>query len=132
MKLIRLCTALMIFLCLALTLPGFSQSMSNTDNVITLNNTCINFGMTSGTYNLELNYYDLDYGPKTVTFNGVIVSLSGGVMTITAPSGSFPTPSSNGYWSLPDTYNGRITLTSGSVAGIMFWYQNPDGTVGFN
>jgi hypothetical protein len=123
---------LLLSLVLGAALPGFSQTMSNTDHVITLTNTCITAGMSSGTYNLELNYYDLDFGPKTVTINGVTVAISGNVMTITAPANSYPTASSNGYWSLPDTYNGHIGLTSGTFGTIMYWYQNPDGTLGFN
>lgn len=121
----------MIF-CLALTAPGFSQSMSNTDNVITLTNTCLNGGVSNGTYNLEVYYYDLDqFASQTLTITGVSVVVNAGVMTITAPGGSFPS-TSTGSWSLPDGYPGHIKLTSGSFVAFMNWYGNPDGTIGFN
>ncbi|HVU58169.1 MAG TPA: T9SS type A sorting domain-containing protein [Puia sp.] len=133
MKTIRLYHALMTFLSLALTLPGFSQSMSNTDNMITLTNTCLNAGVANGTYNLELQYYDNDaFTTKTVTYNGVGVSVVNGVMTITAPPNSFPAVSNNGWWSLPDAWPGHIKLTSGSFVVFLDWYQNPDGTLGIN
>ncbi|HVU58167.1 MAG TPA: T9SS type A sorting domain-containing protein [Puia sp.] len=123
---------LLTVLCLALTMPGLSQSMSNTDNVITLNNTCLNAGVSNGTYNLELNYYDTDiFASQTVTINGVSVAVSGGVMTITAPGGSFPSTNIKG-WSLPDAWPGHIKLTSGSFIGYMDFFGLPDGTVGFN
>ena len=118
---------------LGLTLPGFSQSMSNTDNVITLTNTCINAGVTNGAYDLELNYFSLDdYSSHTVTFSGVSVAVSGGVMTIAAPSGSFPSLNTNG-WSLPDGYPGHIKLTSGSFSTYMEFYLDMDGvTIDYN
>lgn len=133
MKTIRLYTAFITFLCLALTLPGFSQSMSNTDQVITLSNTCINFGVTNGYYNLELMYYDNDLtASRTITINGVYVDVTAGVMTITAPSGSFPSAAVNG-WSLPDAWPGHIKLTSASVIAYMEFFINTDGvTLGFN
>ena len=118
---------------LGLTLPGLSQSMSNTDNVITLTNTCLNAGVTNGTYNLVVTYYNLDLVTTDSTvINGVTVAISGGVMTITAPSGSLPSVATNGWWSLSDAFPGHIKLTSGTVSNIIFWYQNPDGSIGFN
>ena len=132
MKKILLHLLLTIF-SLALTLPGFSQSMSNTDNVVTLTNTCLNAGVHDGTYDLWLSYFNLDtYTTDTMTISGVTVAISGGVMTITRPSGSFPSVATNGYWSLPDGYPGIIKLTSGTVSNTLLWYQNPDGTIGFN
>ncbi|HVU58166.1 MAG TPA: T9SS type A sorting domain-containing protein [Puia sp.] len=111
---------------------GFSQAISNTDNVITLNNTCLNGGVSNGTYNLELNYFDLDaFASQTLTINGVSVVVSNGVMTITAPGGSFPSANTRG-WSLPDAWPGHIKLTSGSFIGYMEFFGQPDGTVGIN
>lgn len=128
----RLYLLLLTGACLTLTQPVFSQSISNTDNVITLNNTCLNGGVTNGTYNLDLSYYDLDnLTTVPVQITGVSVTVSGGVMTITAPAGSFPSASTRG-WSLPDAWPGHIQLTSGSFVGYMDFFGNPDGTVGFN
>lgn len=119
--------------CLTLTQPAFSQSMTNTDQVITLTNTCMQAGLSSGTYNLELSYYDLDQNfTKTVPFSNVSVVVSGNVMTITAPPGSFPSVDVNGWWSLPDAYPGQITLSQGTSSTLMFWFLNDNGTTGFN
>ena len=131
MKFTRLC--LLLSFSFFLAVPLFSQPLSNTDNVITLNNTCLNGGVSNGTYNLELYYYDQDqFTSPTVDFNNVSVAVNNGVMTITAPSGSFPSLATNGRWSLPDAYPGYIKLTSGAFSTIMFWYQNPDGSTGIN
>ena len=67
----------MTIVCLALTRPGSSQTMFNTGSKITLVNTCINAGMSTGTYNLNLYYYDKDLaGYKTVNLTGVAVTVS--------------------------------------------------------
>jgi hypothetical protein len=101
--------------------------------VITLTSTCMQFAMTSGTYNLELTFFDQDsFKTRDIIINNVTVAISGSVMTITAPPGSFPSVATTGYWSLPDAYPGSIKLTQGSTATLMDWYQNPDGTIGFN
>ena len=124
---------LLSVLLLGLTFQGFSQSLSNTDNVITLTSTCMQFGMTSGTYNLELTYFNPDdFSTHDDTFTNVTVAVSGSVMTITAPPGSFPSIATNGWWSLPDAYPGSIKLTQGSISTLMLWFQNPNGTIGFN
>jgi len=133
MKPIRLYPLLMTIVCLALTRPGSSQTMFNTGSKITLVNTCINAGMSTGTYNLNLYYYDKDLaGYKTVNLTGVAVTVSPTVMTITGPANSFPSPSNNGYWSLPDTKDGHIMLTSASSSAIIYWVQKPNDSLTFS
>src|SRR5882757_4269072 len=115
---------------LMLTKPASSQGMSNTDNVLTLSNTCINGGMSSGTYNL-LMHYSSEAGTFTVN-TSVSISLVNGIMAITAPAGTFPTPATTGNWSMPDTYNGDITLSSGSFSSLMFWALDNNYVEQFN
>ena len=131
MKLIRL--FLPVGLLLALTATAFSQTMFNTGSKITLVNTCINAGMTTGTYNLELYYLDRGTGNHTtVSLTGVAVTVSPTVMTITGPANSFPSPSNNGYWSLPDTKDGHIMLTSAGHSAIIYWVQKPNDSLAFS
>jgi hypothetical protein len=130
MKQLFLC--LFTGICLLAGQAANAQTMSNTDNVITLTNTCINAGISNGSYTLELNYYSLaDFSSHTVSYP-VTVTVSGGVMTITATSGTFPSVNNTGYWSLPDAWPGHIKLT-GSTSGYMTFDMSPvTGLIMFN
>src|SRR5438552_6330793 len=105
MKKITLSLLLGLFLLTAQEV--FSQTLTNTDNTITLDQTCINNKITSGTYTLTLTFDDPDNGYTappattcTVTSNGV------DHLVITVSGLTFPTPSSNGYWYLADSFLG--------------------------
>ena len=125
--------SLLTGLCLFAAQAAFSQAMTNTGNTITLDNTCFNVGVASGTYMLDLSYFDLD---KNATVNlsvACTVSSNGAShMVITVDNDIFPTPATNGYWSLADAWPGNIKLTAGSTSFITFWYMNEDGSLGFN
>jgi hypothetical protein len=119
---------LLIIGCMAMMQPCFSTgTMTNTGSVITLTGTC--YLPTSGTYTLALAYVDPDNGFTQPAPFSVTVVLSGNVATITRATGDFPTPATNGYWSLPDAENGSIALTGGPSIGVIYWYHNPDGTL---
>lgn len=112
----------------------FSQSMTNTSHTITLTNSCLT--ASSGTYTLNLSYYDMDYNASvyaspvtcTVTSNGA------GEIIISTNDLTFPTPDTNGSWYLADGWPGSIFLyaTPSSQPNVLIWFLNEDGTLGFN
>src|SRR5882757_485475 len=126
----RLHLLLLTSICLALAQPVLSQSLSNTDNTITLTGTCFNPTLVSGTYNLTV-YYVWDGGTPTINISGVTVVSNGTTATITAPAGSFPTVATN-FISFATTYNGTLALAGGPSPGVMYWAQNPDGSQEYN
>jgi len=129
----KLTLSLLSGLCLFAAQTAFSQTMSNTGNTITLDNTCFNVGVTSGTYTLDLTFDDPDYGPITLPSVSCTVSSNGtSHMVITVDSDIFPTPATNGYGYLADAWPGNIKLTAGSTSFITFWWMNEDGSLGFN
>ncbi|GGB00980.1 hypothetical protein [Puia dinghuensis] len=125
-------TVLLVLLGLSFAKPCLAQTLSNTDNVITLTGTCLNNQLSTGTYTLNLSYVDLDNGPTNI--GPVIVSvdvIDSTTAMITLPSPALPTPDSNGYWSFSET-NGSIGLTGDTGGGTLYWYQNADESQGFN
>jgi len=113
---------------------AFSQTMSNTGKTITLDNTCFNVGVTSGTYTLDLSYFDLDNNvTATVSVTCTVSSNGTDHMVITVDNDIFPTPETNGYWDLADTYLGTIRLTAGSTSFFtVYFLEDEDGSLGFN
>lgn len=117
-----------------LTAPaGFSQTLSNTDHTITLDNTCINSSIVSGTYTLTLTFVDPDNGPITLSTTSCTVTSNGtSHLTIAMNDLTLPTPASDGYWYLADADNGSINLSGSAGSGIMYWYHDPEGNIEFN
>jgi len=119
-------------LILGIVHAGYSQVMSNTDNVLTLNGSCLNPTLASGTYTLELLYVDPDNGPVDSVYSGTIVSSDGSVATMTVPRSTLPNPDNNGWWSLPASDNGTIILTGGPTPSYVVWYHDDQGILRIN
>ena len=122
---------LLTMLGLASAKLSFSQTLTNTENVITISGTCMNSKLSTGTYTLTLYYVDPDNGGTYPAPVSVSVVVNGTTATITLPSSTLPTPATNGYWSLPDADQGSITLT-GTGGGVMVWYHDENNDLQFN
>jgi hypothetical protein len=124
---------LLLAACVLTGLPVLSQTMTSTSNTITLDHTCINQAFIGGSYTLTLGYNDLDNGYVTLApASCTIVSNGTDHLVVTAPTLTFPTPATNGYWSLVDADNGMVSLTGGWSPAILYWYHDPSGTLRFN
>jgi hypothetical protein len=122
---------LLVGYCMLLREACFSQSMTNTSSVLTLTSTCLNPTLASGSYTLNLQYDDPDNGPTNLNATVTVVS-NGTVATLTQSGSTFPTPATNGSFSIHDYDIGTLALTGGPTPSILFWYHDPDGTIRFN
>lgn len=122
---------LLTLLGLASAKSSISQTLTNTENVITLSGTCMNSRLSTGTYTLTLYYIDPDNGPVRPAPVSVSVVVNGTTATITLPSSTLPTPATTGYWSLPESDLGSILLT-GAGGGFMGWSHDNDGDIQFS
>lgn len=122
---------LLTLLGLASAKSSTSQTLTNTENVITLSGTCMNSRLSTGTYTLTLYYVDPDNGPVRPAPVSVSVVVNSTTATITLPSSTLPTPATTGYWSLPETDLGSIMLT-GTGGGFMGWSHDNDGNIQFS
>ena len=122
---------LLTLLGLASAKSSISQTLTNTENVITISGTCMNSRLSTGTYTLTLYYIDPDNGPVRPAPVSVSVVVNGTTATITLPSSTLPTPATTGYWSLPESDLGSILLT-GAGGGFMGWSHDNDGDIQFS
>jgi hypothetical protein len=125
---------LLLSLCLgACLLTGqavFAQTLSNTSNTITVTGAC-NSPVT-GSYTLQLTYLDIDmFATVELTASCTVVTAGPGNYTITATGVTFPSPATNGYWSLADAWPGSIQLTSASNAYLLYWYLDENEALAF-
>jgi len=122
---------LLTLLGLASAKSSISQTLTNTENVITISGTCMNSRLSTGTYTLTLYYIDPDNGPVRPAPVSVSVVVNSTTATITLPSSTLPTPATTGYWSLPESDLGSIMLT-GAGGGFMGWSHDNDGDIQFS
>ena len=109
----------------------FSQSMTNTSHSITLTNSCLT--VTTGTYTLDISYYDIDNNDDvSASVTCAVTNDGAGEIVISTNDLTFPTADVNGYWNLADAWPGHMYLTAAGVSAALFWWQNPDGSIGFN
>lgn len=110
---------------------AFTQTLSNTSTTITVTGGCNS--PASGSYTLQLRYYDLDdFGLVTLTASCTVATAGPGNYTITATGVVFPSPATNGFWSLSDAWPGSIQLSNSSNTYLLYWYADPSGAILFD